>query len=681
MLKKLVLPVVLIFVVLVLAVSTVVNVSLKANNNAVNLVESKKASEYVGGIIQNFMDGVYSLLQSTAQMPSMLTMDTAIQNPELARIVQENTYASLYYIQGADGMQTGRSDDKALGDRSTRPWFLRFMSNYEPFVMESYFSVNDNAACTSIYYPMYREDEMIGVIGVDIKLDILQDIVVEHAQTDEDYYSFVIDGNGAVIAHPDTTYLTTVTNYKTHKRNVPKTDANGNVVKEDGNIVEVEETFDIEPAYEALIGRVMSGESGCEELTIGGKRYYVGYDSIPMKGDSDSWSVITLKNKRISEGAINTTLFTIALTVVVMAMVAIAIIYVLIRGFTEPIKGMSTFARNLSEGNFNTRLSDVLHEKPKNELGLLYDSLETLETEVTEIIVETEDVLQEVNRGNLTQNINKDFPGDFDKLKSAVNNITEAFVKILTNIHQDTEKMRSTVATFEQGSNELANSTESVTAATDVINQKLQELSDIVYHNATDAEQARTYSDHANTTIRETSSNMESMNEAILAIEQESIEISKIMKIIDGIAFQTNLLALNAAIEAARAGEAGKGFSVVADEVRKLAGKSASAANETGILIHKSNERIFEGRQIVEKATAHFEEVTAKIMEIEAFIDKISDATTSQLRSIEDVAGSVGTITETSTVNSKTASEHFEETNKLLNVVNEMTEMVNQYSI
>jgi methyl-accepting chemotaxis protein len=364
-----------------------------------------------------------------------------------------------------------------------------------------------------------------------------------------------------------------------------------------------------------------------------------------------------------------------------MALAALAVIFVLIRGFTKPIKVIADFAQNISEGNFDKRLSDVLKVQPKGELGQLYDSFEKLETEVTEIIVETEDVLQAVNSGDLSKRINKEFSGDFEKVKSSVNNITEVFVQILTGISYSAEEMRSIVTTFEQGSDKLSANAENLMTAAGVIKEKLSDLSDTISDSSVDAIEARNYSDAANAMVFETSGNMTNMNASILAIEQESIEISKIMKIIDDIAFQTNILALNAAVEAARAGEAGKGFSVVADEVRMLANKSATAAKDTGKLIENSNKKIHEGRQIVEKATEGFEQVTTKLRGITEFIDKISKVAALQQKSIKDVSGSVETITESSTEGSKTAAEHFEETDKLLSVVNEMSDMVDNFNI
>ncbi|KGM94502.1 chemotaxis protein [Clostridium botulinum] len=73
---------------------------------------------------------------------------------------------------------------------------------------------------------------------------------------------------------------------------------------------------------------------------------------------------------------------------------------------------------------------------------------------------------------------------------------------------------------------------------------------------------------------------MDSTRDNTRKLDENSIKVEDILKLINSLAEQTNLLALNAAIEAARAGEHGRGFAVVAEEIRKLAENSTSSVKE-----------------------------------------------------------------------------------------------------
>jgi methyl-accepting chemotaxis protein len=120
-------------------------------------------------------------------------------------------------------------------------------------------------------------------------------------------------------------------------------------------------------------------------------------------------------------------------------------------------------------------------------------------------------------------------------------------------------------------------------------------------------------------------------------IEQSSTEVSRIIGVIDEIAFQTNLLALNAGVEAARAGEAGKGFAVVAQEVRELAQRSANAAKEIKTLINTSAVQVKEGVDLVERAGGTLHKIAEQVMGINDLIRQISASASEQAVGLKEI--------------------------------------------
>src|SRR5437762_5567743 len=142
--------------------------------------------------------------------------------------------------------------------------------------------------------------------------------------------------------------------------------------------------------------------------------------------------------------------------------------------------------------------------------------------------------------------------------------------------------------------------------------------------------------------VAEANATLAEMMTSMREIGASSGKISKIIKVIDEIAFQTNILALNAAVEAARAGEAGMGFAVVADEVRNLAQRSAHAAKDTAALIEESIARSDRGALRVEKVSSSMQEITNSVVKVKSLIDHVSEASRQQAHGFEQVSQALG---------------------------------------
>ncbi len=158
--------------------------------------------------------------------------------------------------------------------------------------------------------------------------------------------------------------------------------------------------------------------------------------------------------------------------------------------------------------------------------------------------------------------------------------------------------------------------------------------------------QANELSTRAATAAQSGDKTVARLNDAMSGINQSAEQISKIIKVIEGIAFQTNLLALNAAVEAARAGEHGKGFAVVADEVRSLSQRAGQAARETTSLIEDAVRRAGEGADVAAEVGKVLNAISGDVTQVSATLDKLAGDSQGQCSGVEEIGAAIARIGE-----------------------------------
>ena len=270
-------------------------------------------------------------------------------------------------------------------------------------------------------------------------------------------------------------------------------------------------------------------------------------------------------------------------------------------------------------------------------------------SDVTDRVANIETLGQALNamsEGDLSQRIGKPFIPALEKLRLDFNGSIEHLSTAMSQVTSNASSIDAAAGEVRNASDTLAQRSERQAASVEETAAALEEITTTVVDAARRAKEAGTLAAQTRDSAEQAGKVVSDAVAAMGLIENSSSEISKIISVIDTIAFQTNLLALNAGVEAARAGEAGKGFAVVAQEVRELAQRSATAAKEINALISASTGHVGKGVQLVGATGETLSNIVEQIKTVAANVNAIVTASEEQSVGLREINQAVNTIDE-----------------------------------
>lgn len=252
---------------------------------------------------------------------------------------------------------------------------------------------------------------------------------------------------------------------------------------------------------------------------------------------------------------------------------------------------------------------------------------------------------------------------------------------VTTRLGETARKVAQTASRISASAQSLAQGAAHQTESLEETSASGNEIHAMAARNRENAVSAAGNMAEAARRIDEANRNLDQLVASMGEIKVSGNRISRIIKVIDEIAFQTNILALNAAVEAARAGDAGLGFAVVADEVRNLAQRSAQAARDTATLIEESIARSNDGEGKLDQVAAAVRSIIDSAARVKILVDEVESGSEGQSRGIDQVARSIAKMQAVTQKTAASAQQNAAASQDLREQSETMREMVAQLDI
>ncbi|MCY1665086.1 methyl-accepting chemotaxis protein [Rhizobium sp. SL86] len=490
------------------------------------------------------------------------------------------------------------------------------------------------ALITSVSVPVKVDGKLVGLAGVDIKLD---DLVTSLAALKpfEGGHTMLLANNGKWLAHPEKDQLMKV-----------YADPGAAEVKAalaDGKM------------------RILRGfEDGRVRLVY----------PLTTPGMNTTWAAVLDVPSTVFSAPVFAAVINAVTSGFIILVVALGIIYAAsIALVRRPLNGVLSVVGRLTRGDYQT---DVEHINRGDEMGMLARALEQFRHDLKNGVTarqeqeklqramenereqqmaidnaKAEDLRHFVHqvqtgfmalaRGDLTVRMHEAVAPEFESIRENFNISVAALEDAVGGVITTVATIRSGLGEISVASNDLARRTEQQAASLEETIAALAEVSRGVNSTAEGASKAQAIVGTARSNAEKGGNIVARAIDAMSAIQGSSEKIGNIIGVIDEIAFQTNLLALNAGVEAARAGEAGKGFAVVAQEVRELAQRSATAAREIKELISTSSAQVQSGVDLVKASGSSLSDIVGQVVSMSDTMDQIAHAAREQAASLREV--------------------------------------------
>lgn len=421
---------------------------------------------------------------------------------------------------------------------------------------------------------------------------------------------------------------------------------------------------------EHLAEKALEGQERAHEIFITETEHHLHDAKEVLHRLNDTASASIISDKQMISAAMQTRTALVTIGIIAL-LLGIGMAFFITRTITVPIRKSVQLADGIALGD----LSQRLNLGNGDEICRLGASLDRMADNLSHHA----DVAENIARGDLSRDV---------ELASASDQLGNALKTMLTNLREmvggiqvageqiasGSGQVADASQALSQGATESASSLEEVTAS-------MNQMSGQVRSSAENASTANQLSSETLKAAENGNSQMAEMVGAMDEINQAGQNISKIIKVIDEIAFQTNLLALNAAVEAARAGQHGKGFAVVAEEVRNLAARSAKAAEETAELIEGSVALTDRGTHMAKQTATGLKDIMEAATKVSDLLEEIAAASSEQAQGINEVTTGLTQIDQVTQQNTASAEESAAAAEELSGQAAQLQEMLKKFTL